>query len=118
MTTGGSASAYPDPGFDWDHIFGINSDTPASGVRVYAEENGDYISVCDTAKDGYSAKVIVGEDGYSGDSYGMTASGGKGTCKTHKASDGARYNLEENNGVSLKYWAKGGDNYAYFKNDH
>ncbi|MFF3174700.1 hypothetical protein ACFVQ0_19010 [Streptomyces sp. NPDC057900] len=118
MMSGATASAMPDPGIDWDHIFNPNSDGPASGVRVYVEEYGDIVTVCDTAKDGESAHVLVTDLSVTNRQYSMTVSSGYGTCKTHRASDGGVYNLHENAYVSLTYWAKGGDSYAEYYNDH
>nr|WP_202514827.1 MULTISPECIES: hypothetical protein [unclassified Streptomyces] len=117
MMSGATASAQPDPGIDWDHIYNPNSPT-GSGVRVYVEEYGDIITVCDSAKDGESATVWVSEDGYIDAGYSMTVSSGYGTCKTHRASDGGKYNLHEKNYVELTFFAKGSDNYATFYNDH
>nr|WP_206314768.1 hypothetical protein [Streptomyces coryli] len=114
MSTG-TASAYPDPGIDWDHIY------ETTGARVYVEEYGDYISVCDTKANGASAYVSVMEIGYSDPSYSMTASGGVGTCKSHRASDGAKYNLNENGTVVLDYVGTGNwSDYveSEFFNDH
>ncbi|MCX0244367.1 hypothetical protein [Streptomyces drozdowiczii] len=115
---GATASAQTEPGIDWDHIFNPYSPNPSSGARVYVEEYGDIISVCDTAKDGKSATVEVSEDGYTDSGYTMTVSSGYGTCKTHRASDGGKYNLDEKNYVFLKFWAKGDDSYGDFYNDH
>lgn len=118
MMSGATASAQPDPGIDWDHIFNPNSPT-GSGVRVYVEEYGDIVSVCDSAKDGKSATAVVTDLGYSPSrEYSMTVSSGYGTCKTHRASDGGKYNLHEKNYVAITYWAKGEDNYAEYYNDH
>ncbi|GAA2076043.1 hypothetical protein GCM10009801_31190 [Streptomyces albiaxialis] len=114
--TAGSASAAPSAA-GWDHIFGPN--TPgSSGVRVYVKEHGDIVKLCDTKKDGYSAELAVAEDGHAGDSYGMSVSTGAGTCKTHRASDGAKYDLDENNGVAFGFWAKGPQSSAFWENDH
>ncbi|MFF3765758.1 hypothetical protein ACFYYR_16960 [Streptomyces sp. NPDC001922] len=110
MTAGGASAA------GWDHSFGPNI-SGSSGVRVYVQERGDIVKLCDTKKDGYSAELEVGEDGYSGSSYGMSVTTGAGTCKTHRAADGAKYNLDENNGVSFGFWAKGPNSSAYWEND-
>ncbi|TRV73756.1 hypothetical protein FKN01_26385 [Streptomyces sp. 130] len=117
MMSGTTASAQTEPGINWDHIFNPNSPT-GSGVRVYVEEYGDIVSVCDSAKDGKSATAVVTDLGYSGREYSMTVSSGYGTCKSHRASDGGVYNLHEDNYVAITYWAKGGDNYAEYYNDH
>lgn len=84
----GSASA-----IDWDHTKSYD------GVTVYFEEHGDIVKVCDTAKNGRSASVIVYEDSPGDVGYSMTVSTGKGDCKSHRASDGARYNPLENHYV-------------------
>ncbi|MDT0455516.1 hypothetical protein RM550_07155 [Streptomyces sp. DSM 41527] len=109
--TAGSASAA-----GWDHIFGPNVEG-SSGVRVYVQEHGDVVKLCDTKADGYSAQLEVYEDGYSNASYYMTVTTGAGTCKTHRASDGAKYNLDENNGVSFGFYGKGPESSANWENN-
>ncbi len=113
MVSAGSASAYTDPGINWDHTY------EASGVRVYVEEYGDIISVCDTKSNGHAATVQVRATDVWPYDYEMTASDGVGTCKTHQASDGATYNLSER-GIDLLFDGDGGDwsGSGYFTNDH
>lgn len=113
MVSAGSASAQPDPGINWDHTF------EASGVRVYVEEYGDIISVCDTKSNGHAAEVQVRATDVWPYDYEMTASGGVGSCKTHQASDGAKYNLSER-GIDLLFDGDGGEwsGSGYFVNDH
>jgi hypothetical protein len=98
MATAGSAAA--DPPRDWDHVH------EATGVRIYFEEHGDIVSVCDAKANGHSASVIV----YAPEphfAYKMTVSTGAGTCKSHRASDGGKYNLEEQF-VRLNFDGNGG----------
>ncbi|MFF6983713.1 hypothetical protein ACFZAV_40035 [Streptomyces sp. NPDC008343] len=113
-TAGNVYAADTPPDINWDHVYS------ASGVRVYVEEHGDIISVCDTWKNGHSAHVTV-SDGTWPENYEMTANGGYGSCKTHRASDGRKYNLDET-GVDLFYYGIEYDDYAYeeayFVNDH
>ncbi|MFJ6651049.1 hypothetical protein ACIQPS_36135 [Streptomyces sp. NPDC091290] len=115
--TGGNAVAADTPGIDWDHTYSY------TGVRVYVEERGDIISVCDTKKNGHSAFVEVISDGVWPYDYEMRATGGYGSCKIHRASDGAKYDLDEGDGVALVFSGVPGGPYgdyaeAYFKNDH
>ncbi|XRQ09526.1 hypothetical protein ACN3XK_01030 [Actinomadura welshii] len=107
MATTGTASADIPPGIDWDHTF------TAPGVKVYVEEYGDFISVCDSKANGHAARVYVA--GY----YDMKASGGSGTCETHRARDGGKYNLRENDRIYLYYRGDDNGNHgsSYF-NDH
>ncbi|NIH82962.1 hypothetical protein [Amycolatopsis viridis] len=110
LVPAGSASAMPDPpGDGWDHTFS------ELGVTVYAEEYGDRIAVCDTAANGASAVVNVWAGPWK---YEAVASG-FGTCTTHRASEGGRYNLPE--GVYVDLYYKGDNGYAThsgFMNDH
>ncbi|MGW8885086.1 hypothetical protein [Streptomyces sp. NPDC055749] len=116
MVTPGNASAAEPPsiGWEWDHILS------ASGVKVYVEEHGDIIAVCDTQANGDSAMVQVRSSDMWPYNYEMTASGGNGTCKTHRASDGAKYNLPEGREVDLWFDGNGGtfDGEGGFTNDN
>jgi hypothetical protein len=115
IVTAPSATAAEAPdGTTWDHTW------TGTGVAVYVEEHGDIISVCDTSANGHSAWVTVDDitDNITG--YKLTASNGKGTCATHSASQGGRYDLRENNRIALNYEGAGGNGtYAVsFVNDH
>ncbi|MET7495034.1 hypothetical protein [Streptomyces sp900116325] len=107
------ASPAPPGGGTWDHAWS------GGGATVYVEEHGDLVSVCDTSSNGHSAWVaVIDED--TGGSYKMTASGGKGTCKSHSAADGNYYNIPEGDKITLN-WDGAGDNGGYaasFINDH
>ncbi|MFI7072605.1 hypothetical protein [Micromonospora sediminicola] len=85
---GGAAASPEPPDSSWDHVFS------AKGVTVYVEEYGDIISVCDSLANGYAATVFVESDGGTL-FYSAKASNGAGTCTTHRASDGGKYNLPE-----------------------
>ncbi|GGX92412.1 hypothetical protein [Streptomyces anandii] len=113
MVSAGSASATTDPGTTWDHTY------EASGVRVYVKEYGDVVSVCDTKANGHSAVVQVRDLDWPYN-YEMTAGGGVGSCKSHRASDGAKYNLREGRGIDLYFDGDGGvlSGEGYFVNDH
>jgi hypothetical protein len=114
ITTSGNASAVEPPGIQWDHVYS------ATGVRIYVKEYGDIISVCDTKANGYAAFVEVRDINAWPYNYEMKASGGKGTCKTHRASDGARYNLPEHIPVDLYFDGNSlaVNNEVSFVNDH
>jgi hypothetical protein len=109
-----AVAAEPPDGTSWDHTW------TGTGVTVYVEEHGDVISVCDTSANSHSAWVTVDDitDNITG--YKLTASGGKGSCATHQASQGGRYDLRENNRIALNYEGNGGGgSYAVsFVNDH
>jgi hypothetical protein len=113
MATAGNAAAEEPPGgIVWDHTY------EAPGVRVYVEEHGDIISVCDTKANGHSARIEVGKDDWPL-AYEMAARGGAGTCETHRASDGWRYNLMERVNIQLAFDGNGGnDTWKLFYNDH
>ncbi|MFK4145630.1 hypothetical protein [Streptomyces sp. NPDC004065] len=113
MAGAGSASATTDPGVPWDHTYS------APGVRVYVKEYGDVISVCDTKANGEPATVQVRATDVWPYNYEMTASGGVNSCKSHRASDGGKYNLSER-GIDLAFDGDGGywSGEGYFLNDH
>lgn len=88
VLTGGSASAsISPPSGGYDHAWTVD------GMTVYIEEHGDIVKLCDSKADGKVAQVYVGPlaDLYR---YSMTI-GGLGSCITHKASEGGKYNLPE-----------------------
>jgi hypothetical protein len=121
--TSASASVEP-PGDGWDHTW-TTTDADKGGT-VYVEENGDRISVCDTAADGLAprAQIAVEESSVPGAydiRYTLTASGGLGSCATASASMGGVYNLPENWSIGVAVWL--GPNYKnssqhYYLNDH
>ncbi|MFJ5779031.1 hypothetical protein [Streptomyces sp. NPDC093094] len=101
-------------GIVWDHTY------TGTGVKVYVEEHGDIVSVCDTSANGHSAWVAVSDITNNISGYKLTVTGGKGSCATHRASDGTRYNMEENARIALNYEGAGGRGsyYVSFVNDH
>ncbi|GAB3578140.1 hypothetical protein GCM10027445_44890 [Amycolatopsis endophytica] len=111
-TTGTASAAVEPPGDGWDHTF------KASGVVVYVEENGDRISICDTAANGKRAQldVWIGSDPI----YSSVVTKGKGSCVTHSASQGGKYNLPEGKQIVLAFFGNGYDYRAEesFVNDH
>ncbi|MFC9425368.1 hypothetical protein [Streptomyces sp. NPDC056987] len=98
----------------WDHTYS------GKGVTVYVKERGDIIKVCDTSKNGHSAWVAVMDISNNIDHYKLKASGGKGTCATHRASEGGRYDLAEYSRIALNYEGAGGNGsyYVSYVNDH
>ena len=112
-TTPGSASAADTPpGINWDHIYS------ATGVKVYVEEHGDIISVCDTVANGHSASVKVTAPVGTW-TYTSTVTAGAGSCKTHQASEGGAYDMPEGHYIDLDYVGDGGSlRYSTFLNDH
>ena len=111
--TPSSASADEPPGgIVWDHTYS------APGVKVYVEEHGDIISVCDTVANGHSAWVTV-TNYASHVSYLSEVTAGAGSCKTHQASQGGVYDMPEGGDISLEYLGDGGfAAYSEFLNDH
>ncbi|WP_290055933.1 hypothetical protein [Amycolatopsis solani] len=117
------ASVEP-PAGGWDHTW-TTTDADKGGT-VYIEENGDRVSVCDTASDGLSPRVQVASEessvpGAYDIRYTLTASGGLGSCATASASQGGVYNLPENTSIGVTVWL--GPNYKfqsthYYLNDH
>jgi len=109
-TAGNAAAGEPPPGINWDHTL------TAEGVRVYVEEHGDIISVCDAKANGRAAwvQVFVGESA----AYEMTVTEGAGSCETRRASDGGKYNLREVS-ILLFFDGNGGErNWHNFSNNH
>jgi hypothetical protein len=101
----------PPGGITWDHVY------TATGVKVYVEEYGDIISVCDTSANGHSADADIYADGYFG--YGITVSAGAGSCVTRRASDGGLHDLPEGSNIRIAYDGNGGAySFAYYANDH
>ncbi|MFG3558616.1 hypothetical protein ACGGAQ_29995 [Micromonospora sp. NPDC047557] len=109
----GSAAASPEPpGDGWDHVFS------AKGVTVYVEEYGDIVSVCDSLANGYAATVFV-ESGAGTLFYSAKASNGAGTCTTHRASEGGKYNLPEKLSYTVVYdGSEEASDLSVFYNDH
>ncbi|MFJ3365809.1 hypothetical protein [Streptomyces anthocyanicus] len=109
-----AAAATELPGINWDHTYS------GTGVKVYVEEYGDVISVCDTSANGHSAWVWVGDSTNNIDHYKLTASSGKGSCATRRANDGSRYNLREYSRIALNFEGAGGRGsyYVSYVNDH
>jgi hypothetical protein len=88
-------------------------------VRVYVEEHGDVISVCDVKANGRAAWVKVFAGKYSETAaYEMTVNGGAGSCETRRASDGSKYNLKEGF-IQVFFDGDGGEqHWDTFINDH
>ncbi|GGT36484.1 hypothetical protein [Streptomyces purpureus] len=109
-----SAAVAPPGGSSWDHTWS------GDGVKVYVKEHGDVISVCDTSANGHSAWVLVMDISVDKTAYELKATGGKGTCASHTASEGGRYNLAENHRIALNFEGRGlqGSYYVSFVNDH
>ncbi|WP_432589112.1 hypothetical protein ABVG11_30300 [Streptomyces sp. HD1123-B1] len=111
-----TATAAPAPpgGSSWDHVWS------GSGVKVYVKERGDIVSVCDTAANGHSAWTTVDRLNPDIEGYKMYARGGKGTCTSHSAAEGGRYNLAEGGQYTLNFEGRGdnGGSVAGFVNDH
>lgn len=112
--TAPSAGAVVDPGIKWDHTYS------GTGVKVYVEEHGDIISVCDTSANDRSAWVTVSDITNNISGYKLMASRGKGSCATHQASDGSRYDQREGSRIALNFEGAGGNGsyYVSFVNDH
>ncbi|MFC7304209.1 hypothetical protein ACFQVC_08295 [Streptomyces monticola] len=98
----------------WDHTYS------GTGVKVYVEERGDIVRVCDTSANGHSAWVAVMDNDNNIDHYKLKAAGGKGSCATNRASEGGRHNLAEYSRIALNFEGKGGNGsyYVSFVNDH
>lgn len=108
----GSASAGGiSPTVNWDHTWS------GRGAKVYVEEHGDMISLCDSAANGHGA-WLAAEDS-KGHGYTIRVTRGKNSCTTVDTSEG--YNLAEG-GIVRLYWDGQGrtsTNYgANFINDH
>lgn len=101
-------------GIAWDHVYS------GPGVKVYVEEHGDMISVCDTSANGHAAWVAVDNvsDNISG--YKLTVSTGNGSCATRQATQGGRYDLAEYSTIGMSYEGQGGlgSTYSAWFNDH
>lgn len=119
LATPASATITP-PGGAWDHIVTTRDAAPHGGT-VYIQEYGDVIDLCDTDADGLAPTVQIN---YTLDGipyhYGMTASGGYGSCVVRSASDGGVYNLPENTEIIVTVYL---GNYDYtfsgpYVNDH
>ncbi|GAB2822002.1 hypothetical protein [Streptomyces daliensis] len=104
----GSASA-----INWDHT------RTYDGARVYFEEHGDIVKVCDTSKNGHAAEANVYENSPGDVGYTITVTTGTGTCKSRRASQGPMYNLMEGNNTYINLDGNGGTSYTYkWLNDH
>jgi hypothetical protein len=92
----GTASAADTPPGGWDYVMN------GTGVRVYVKKYGDVVSVCDSAKNGSAAEVEVSDRSVMDPpTYTLRVTNGYGSCVTRRASDGPRYNLDENEYISL-----------------
>ncbi|WP_410641640.1 hypothetical protein [Amycolatopsis sp. lyj-346] len=120
-----SASAAVDPpGGSWDHTW--TTTDARNGGTIYVEENGDVVSLCDTASDGLAPRATISVEqssvpGAYDTRYTLTASGGLGSCATARASDGGTHNLPENWSIGVGIYL--GPNYQYssqhyYLNDH
>lgn len=109
-----SAAVPPPDGSSWDHVYS------GDGVKVYIKEHGDIVSVCDTAANGHSAWVTVDDLTINRSGYKLVASGGKGTCASHSAAQGIKYDMDEGDRFGLNYEGAGGNGsyYVSFVNDH
>ncbi|QIB44413.1 hypothetical protein [Streptomyces aureoverticillatus] len=109
-----TAGPVPPGGSSWDHVWS------GTGVKVYVKERGDIISVCDTAANGHSAWTTVDRLNPDVEGYKMYARGGKGSCTSHSAAEGGRYNLAEGGQYTLNFEGRGdnGGTVAGFINDH
>jgi len=125
LATATSASAVTDPpGGSWDHTW-TTSDANQGGT-VYIEENGDLVSLCDTAADGYAPRVSIASEestvpGAYDIRYTLTASGGNGSCVTASASQGGVYNLPESTEIGVTIWLgpdRKSQTQHYYLNDH
>lgn len=118
-----SASATVDPpGGSWDHTW-YTTDA-AKGGTVYVEENGDVVSVCDSAADGLAARASISVQDSVGtypERYLLVASGGVGSCATARASDGGKHDLPEHVSIGVSVYL--GTNFQhssqhFYLNDH
>ncbi|WP_439378704.1 hypothetical protein [Amycolatopsis lexingtonensis] len=124
LLTATPALASVEPPTGWDHTW-TTTDGDKGGT-VYISENGDYVSVCDSASDGYAPRVQIASEessvpGAYDIRYILTASGGLGSCASANASQGGAYNLPENTSIGVTVWL--GPNYKYqsthyYLNDH
>ncbi|MGW7276266.1 hypothetical protein ACWGH5_37915 [Streptomyces sp. NPDC054864] len=106
----GSAFA-ADTASGWDHVF------TATGVKVYVEENGDKVRVCDTSANGVGATAAVFISSQL--QYTLKDSKSGGSCASTSASDGAWWNLPEGDLIDIAYDGNGGASaYAQYRNDH
>ena len=114
VVTAGSAFADDPPGgIVWDHTY------KAPGVKVYVEEHGDIISVCDTAENGHAAWVLVTDR--VGVQFRITSYNGVGSCAESRANDGLGHDLYEGDRIDLHLDGDGdgaGAAYEAFVNDH
>jgi hypothetical protein len=109
----------------WDHTW--TTKDSAHGGTVYVRENDDIVDLCDTAADGYAPRIHVSyqtPDSYQY-LYGLTASGGNGSCVEATATDGGAFNLPENTNIEVEIWLgpNGPENgldttHGYYLNDH
>ncbi len=123
LATASTASASdPGGGGSWDHTW--TTTDAAHGGTIYVQEHGDILMVCDTAADGNAARaqvaydnVALGKEIY----FTITASGGNGSCSETKASDGAPYDLPENQEIGVTVYIGpdfGHENAEGFMNDN
>lgn len=117
-----SASAAPSPpSGSWDHTW-YTSDS-AHGGTIYVQEYGDIVYLCDSAADGYAPTAMIGVKDSTGAyqaQYLLSATGGNGSCASHRASQGGKYNLPENIEISIGVWLGGNlhGSTHYYLNDN
>ncbi|WP_328616935.1 hypothetical protein OHS18_11265 [Amycolatopsis sp. NBC_00355] len=124
MTATSAWASVDPPSGGWDHTWTTTDGN--KGGTVYIEENGDRVSLCDTAADGYSPRVqIANEEGSVPGAYDirytLTASGGLGSCVSAGASQGGVYNLPESTSIGVTIWLGPDYKYSsihYYLNDH
>jgi hypothetical protein len=119
--TPASATVDP-PGGSWDHTW-TTTDAKKGGT-VYVEENGDVVSVCDSAADGLAARASISVQDSSGaypERYLLVASGGLGSCATARASDGGKHDLPEHVSIGVSVFLGPDFQHAsqhFYLNDH
>jgi hypothetical protein len=112
LTTGSAFASEPPGGIVWDHVY------KTTGVTVYVEEHGDWVSLCDSAANGSGAYVVV-QDRVE-QSYRLEVKS-YGSCMTRSAADGYQFDLHEGDTIGLEMDGDGsgpGHKYVTFVNDH
>lgn len=107
----GGAFAAETPSGGWDHVF------TATGVKVYVEEYGDKVRVCDTSANGVGATASV----FISSQLQYTIKDGKsdGSCDSVSASEGGVWNLPEGATIDIAFDGNGGAYvYKQYVNDH
>lgn len=122
MTATAASATVDPPGGSWDHTW--KTTDAAKGGTVYVEENGDVVSVCDSAADGLSARADVAVQSSSGQydvRYHLVSSNGLGSCATARASDGGTHDLPEHVNIGVTVFLGPDYQHAsthYYLNDH